>query len=80
MHCALHRPSGGSKRLLAAYFRNCYRDTMERAYGHAEPAIVEALQPLLERIDPYHCHQMVFTASRCAISAPTSTLTTCCAG
>ncbi|MEY4710674.1 MAG: hypothetical protein RIS88_124 [Pseudomonadota bacterium] len=38
------------------------------------------MQPLLERIDPYHCHQMVFTATQCATSAPTSTPTTCCAG
>lgn len=38
------------------------------------------MQPLLEWIDPYHCHQMVFVATRCATSAPTSTQTTYSAG
>jgi SAM-dependent methyltransferase len=38
------------------------------------------MQPLLERIDPYHCHQMVFVATPCVTSAPISIPTTSCAG
>ncbi|MER2513616.1 MAG: class I SAM-dependent methyltransferase [Nitrosomonas ureae] len=30
--------------MLAKYFRNCYRDTMDRAYGHAEAAITARLK------------------------------------
>ncbi len=35
-----------------------------RGYGFGLYPFPNALQPLLERLDPYHCHQMVFVARK----------------
>lgn len=35
-----------------------------RAYGFGLYPFPIFLQPLLEKIDPYHCHQMVFAATK----------------
>lgn len=35
-----------------------------RGYGFGLYPFPNVLQPLLERIDPYHCHQMVFVATK----------------
>lgn len=35
-----------------------------RGYGFGVYPFPNLMQPLLERIDPYHCHQMVFIAER----------------
>lgn len=35
-----------------------------RGYGFGLYPFPNAVQPLLERIDPYHCHQMVFVARK----------------
>lgn len=35
-----------------------------RGYGFGLYPFPNLLQPLLERLDPYHCHQMVFTARK----------------
>jgi 2-polyprenyl-3-methyl-5-hydroxy-6-metoxy-1,4-benzoquinol methylase len=35
-----------------------------RGYGFGLYPFPNVLQPLLERIDPYHCHQMVFVARK----------------
>lgn len=35
-----------------------------RGYGYGLYPFPNCLQPLLEKIDPYHCHQMVFVAKK----------------
>jgi hypothetical protein len=35
-----------------------------RGYGYGLYPFPNFAQPLLERIDPYHCHQMVFIARK----------------
>lgn len=35
-----------------------------RGHGYGVYPFPNFTQPLMERIDPYHCHQMVFTAAR----------------
>lgn len=38
--------------------------TEVRGYGFGLYPFPNSLQPLLERLDPYHCHQMVFVARK----------------
>ncbi len=52
-----------SFRVLRDYLRALgFRDVQGRGFG-LYPFPVFA-QPVLERLDPYHCHQMVFTAEK----------------
>ena len=52
-----------SYRVLRKYLELCgFQDIIGRGFGlYPFPAF---LQPHLERIDPWHCHQMVFSATR----------------
>ncbi|HUR40581.1 MAG TPA: methyltransferase domain-containing protein [Verrucomicrobiae bacterium] len=52
-----------SYRVLRDYLRMAgFRDVQGRGFGlYPFP---RALQPLLERLDPWHCHQMVFVARK----------------
>lgn len=52
-----------SFRVLRRYLRSMgFRDI--RGYGFGLYPFPNFSQPLLEKIDPYHCHQMVFVATK----------------
>jgi len=52
-----------SFRALRKYLRTAgFSDVVARSFGlYPFPNF---MQPFLERVDPYHCHQMVFTAKK----------------
>jgi SAM-dependent methyltransferase len=52
-----------SYRVLRGYLRTLGFAEV-RGYGYGVYPFPNFMQPLLERIDPYHCHQMVFVARR----------------
>ncbi|MGV1100367.1 methyltransferase domain-containing protein [Thiovibrio sp. JS02] len=52
-----------SYRVLRDYLQMLHFSEV-RGYGFGLYPFPNILQPLLERIDPYHCHQMVFTARK----------------
>ena len=52
-----------SFRVLRSYIQSLGFKNVE-GYGYGLYPFPNFMQPLLERIDPYHCHQMVFTAQK----------------
>ena len=52
-----------SYRVLKKYLESLGFDRV-RGYGFGLYPFPNFIQPVLEKIDPYHCHQMVFTAIR----------------
>lgn len=52
-----------SYRVLARYLKQC-GFTKVRGYGFGLYPFPNFMQPVLEKLDPYHCHQMVFVAEK----------------
>jgi hypothetical protein len=52
-----------SYRVLMSYFRMLgFREV--KGYGYGLYPFPNFMQPVLEKIDPYHCHQMVIVARK----------------
>ncbi len=52
-----------SYRVLRRYLQLCGFSNI-RGYGFGLYPFPNFMQPVLERVDPYHCHQMVFVAEK----------------
>lgn len=61
--------------MLRDYLRMIEFDNV-KGFGFGLYPFLIFIQPVLKRIDPFHCHQMVFVVRKCATFVPTSTLTT----